>query len=187
MTTCQNRDKPLLALSNPILIIAFLLTACGLHENPRRGSIIDTWQNSSDSVEVRITVYREVGTYLNGAYYVFESAPVESEHWEEFMEFRHDDDVPIPKNQVRFVDSRTAYVFIGWMYAITTNGGEDWSVWDAKINLPDWQCCNYSLIRDVELSSSGTGTMILNPIPYRRGEVAKLRTTDYGFTWIVTE
>jgi len=72
---------------------------------------------------------------------------------------------------------------MGWMFAVTTDGGATWSVWDAKKDLPNWQCCNYGLIKDVRLDSKGTGVMILNPIPQRRGEVPELHTNDFGRHW----
>ncbi len=101
------------------------------------------------------------------------------------MTFRHDDPVPIPHDQVRFVNDRIGFVFMGWMYAVTTDSGASWSVWDSTTNLPHWQCCNYGLIADVHLEPNGTGTMTLHPIPGRSGEVPELNTKDYGRHWSV--
>ena len=99
------------------------------------------------------------------------------------MTFRHDDSVSIPREQVRFVDIQIGYVFMGWMYAVTTNGGDTWSVWNAEKDLPGWECCNYGLIQDVSINSQSMGNMILHPIPGRRGEVPLLKTWDYGRHW----
>ena len=72
---------------------------------------------------------------------------------------------------------------MGWMYAVTNDGGANWKVWDATTDLPDWQCCNHNLISEVDLTVGGEGVMTLNPIEGRKGEVSKLRTIDYGHTW----
>lgn len=101
------------------------------------------------------------------------------------MTFRHDDRVGIPKDQVRFVSNKIGYVYMGWMYAVTKDAGASWSVWDAKKDLANWQCCNYGLIRDVSIGFDGTGVMRLNPIPQRRGEVPELHTKDFGQHWSV--
>jgi hypothetical protein len=98
----------------------------------------------------------------------------------EIMTLRHDDQVPIPVNQIEFVNERIGFVFMGWKYAVTTDGGDTWSVWDAKRDLPDWQCCNYGLISAVKVTTDGTGIMKLNPISGRQGEVPELKTKDWG-------
>ena len=100
------------------------------------------------------------------------------------MTFRDDDPRRIPRENVRLVNDRIGYVFMGWMYAVTIDGGATWSVWNAETDLPNWQCCNYGLIKDVRLASDGAGTMILNSIPHRHGEAPELRTNDFGQHWI---
>ena len=72
---------------------------------------------------------------------------------------------------------------MGWMYAVTTDGGVNWSVWSAKSDLPGWECCNYGLIQDVQFAPDGAGTMRLSVIDPRRGEVPELYTRDYGRSW----
>ena len=100
------------------------------------------------------------------------------------MLFRHDDPVPIPRQQVRFANNDTAYVFMGWMYAVTTDSGKTWSLWNAEKDLQGWQCCNYGLIIDVVMLPDGSGTMSCNAIPKRAGEVAQLETHDFGRHWM---
>jgi hypothetical protein len=101
------------------------------------------------------------------------------------MTFRHDDPVPIPRDQVRFVSDQIGFVFMGWMYAVSTDGGKKWSVWNAEHDLPNWECCNYRLITDVTIAGNGSGVMRLSPIRDRRGEVPELHTSDYGRHWRV--
>ena len=150
-----------------------------------RGAVLEKWQTQNKTFKIGVTSYEEKGANVNGAYYVFESGGVNTTAWREIVTFRHDDQPKIPADQVRFVNDQIGYFFIGWIYAVTTDSGVSWTVWDATKELPNWQCCNYRLIRDVQLSADGTGTMKLNPIPQRRGEVPELHTKDYGRHWSV--
>ena len=98
------------------------------------------------------------------------------------MTFRHDDPVPINRDGIAFLDDEIGYVFMGWKYAVTTDGGSTWHVWSADKDLPGWECCNYQLIQDIRIGPEGKGTMKLNRLPHRQGE-AELYTEDYGRHW----
>jgi hypothetical protein len=169
----------------PAIIILIALAVVALTSfKPFMGEKVETWETTNQTFRVRIDRHAErFMVPVAGAYYVFQSAPSGSNSWRDIMTFRHDDPVPIPREQVRFVSDRVGYLFMGWMYAVTTDGGANWVVWDAGKDLPNWGCCNYGLIRDVRLELDGTGVMILNPIPERRGEAPELRTKDYGRHW----
>jgi photosystem II stability/assembly factor-like uncharacterized protein len=152
---------------------------------PQRGKTIEMWETTNRTFKVGVTAYAEKnGGFAPGAYYVFRSARTPSDNWQEIMTLRHDDPVPIPRNQVHFVNDEIGYVFMGWIYAVTTDAGLKWSVWSADKDLPGWQCCNYSLIQDVQVAPDGVGTMKLKPIPGRQGEVAELYSRDYGRHWL---
>ena len=169
----------------PVIIILTALAIVSLSFfKPLMGAKTETWETANQSFRVRIDQHAErVPFPVPGAYYVFQSAPSGSNTWREIMTFRHDDPVLIPREQVRFINDRAGYVFMGWMFAVTTDGGASWSVWDASKDLPNWACCNYGLIRAVHLAPDGTGVMILNPIDERRGEVPELHTNDFGRHW----
>ena len=161
----------------------------GCSPGPDRSRTIETFE-SGTSPRVRVTVHPDRGFFGGGSYYRFEALPLRSGVWKEVATFVHDFAGvygPIPRNQIRAVGDGTVYFFIGWLYAVTTDGGHSWSVWTAKENLPNWECCNYGLIRDVSLRDDGSGTMILNPIPGRSGEVPALYTKDFGRTWHSTK
>jgi hypothetical protein len=148
------------------------------------GASFETWTDDSGGFPIRATAYHETGfDPVPGAYYKFESSDAAKNQWREIATFRHDDPVPIPREQVRRINHKVAYLFMGWMYAVTTDGGKSWTVWNAKRDLPGWQCCNYRLIGDVMLNADGTGTMMCNVIDTARGEVPRLLTRDFGRTW----
>lgn len=153
---------------------------------PQQGKKInETWETANNTFKVDVTAYADEKGYVGGAYYVFRSARVGSDDWRAIMTFRDDYPAPIPRQQVQFVNDKIGYAFMGWMYAVTTDGGSNWSVWSAEKDLPDWQCCNYKLIQSVRIAPDGVGTMKLKPIPQREGEVPELRTKDYGRHWSV--
>lgn len=165
-----------------LFVLAILSSFQGCHRS-HRDAVIEQWQSDNKSFRVRVTAYKETGANVNGAYYRFEATRAGSDDWREIMTFRHDDDPKIPTDQVRYVDNETGYVFMGWMYAVTTDAGRTWSVWSAEKDLAGWQCCNYKLISNVTIESDGRGVMRINPIQGRRGEVSELRTNDYGRNW----
>jgi hypothetical protein len=170
----------------PFVIIG-VVSVWALNQRPKRSNRInERWETTNGTVDIRVTAYGEDNAGLDaGAYYVFESKRAGSKDWHEITTFRHDDPVQIPREQVRFVSDQISYVFMGWMYSVTTDRGSTWSVWTAEKNLPNWECCNYRLIRDVTIAKDGKGVMQLKPIQDRRGEVLELRTSDYGRHWRV--
>ncbi len=134
------------------ILVAATWPAAVLFMPPRKGAIAETWETTNGSFKIRVDRHNEEnGGFVPGAYYVFRAATVGSDDWRDVMTFRHDDPNPIPRDQLRFVNDRVGFVFMGWMYAVTSDGGDHWSVWDASNDLPNWRCCNYRLITDVQL------------------------------------
>jgi hypothetical protein len=163
------------------MVAAICSLSCG---RSSRGRVLETWETGNNAFKVRITAYAEKnGGFVAGAYYVFQSAQSGANAWHEIMTFRHDDPVRIPREQVRFVQDKIGYAFMGWMYAVTTDEGRTWIVWDATKDLPNWTYRNYGLIRDMSIRLDGSGTMTLDPIPARQGEAPMLCTKDYGRHW----
>ena len=181
-TVFKPRPWLLLAICLLLLVTMASLTRCtrpGPTERPSEVADIP-----GPTFTVRISAYPEKnGGFVAGAYYRFESPSSDRKDWVTVMQFRHDDPVPIPRENVKFLNSDTAFVFMGWKYAVTTDGGKHWHVWNAEKDLAGWSCCNYGLIQQLELSQNGNGKMILNTIPSRHGEVAELVTSDFGRHW----
>jgi len=166
-----------------VVLTLLLFTVCLSPSCAGRGNRLESWETTNKSFRVRITAYDERGVYLHGTYYVFESARAGSDAWREFMTLRHDDRPEIPKDQVRFVNDNVGYVFMGWMFAVTTDGGNTWSIWDATRDVPDWQWSKYGVIRDVRLELDGSGKMVLEPVDDANRKVPEFRTNDFGRHW----
>jgi hypothetical protein len=160
------------------------LNGCSLFRSPSIGQLVDTWETTNSTFKIRVNKYTEKnGGFNPGAYYVFQAAKKDQADWVDIMVFRHDDPVDIPRDQVRFINDQIGYVFMGWLYAVTTDGGGTWFVWDAEKELRGQLRANYALISDVRIETDGTGTMILNPITQQQNRV-ELRTKDYGQHWM---
>src|SRR5205809_6977236 len=109
------------------IFVAATWPAALLFLPPRIGPIAETWETTNGSFRIRVDRHNEEnGGFVPGAYYVFRSAPVGSEAWRDIMTFRHDDPNPIPRDQVRFLNDRVGFVFMGWMYAVTSDSGATW-------------------------------------------------------------
>src|SRR5437660_185963 len=177
--------RRLIVLVAIVLIVGGLILWLHRRLSPRIGPIVDSSETSNQTFKIHVDAHLEENAFLPGTYYIFRSAPIGSNAWRDIMTFWHDDTPYIPRDQIPFINDRLAFVFIGWMFAVTTDAGATWSVWDARADLPKWSCCNYRLIKDVHLEPDGTGTMTLNPIQDRSGEAPQLRTKDYGRHWAV--
>jgi hypothetical protein len=154
---------------------------------PRRGGAFDTWETGNKLFKIRITAYEEEGRSFSPArpYYVFECKALGLEDWREIMVIQDESRPTIPHEQVKFVNEQIAYVFMGLKYAITTDSGQTWCVWDAEKTLPKWMLQNSKRIQQVDVASNGTGVMKLEPIPQWKGAWPALYTADYGYHWHV--
>src|SRR4026207_1238770 len=87
---------------------------------PYKAEVVETWQTTNTPFQIRIQKHIERGGFmpvLGGAYYDFQSAPAQSNSWQEIMSFRHDDPVEIPKDAVHFTNEGVAFLSMGWLYA----------------------------------------------------------------------
>jgi hypothetical protein len=94
------------------------------------------------------------------------------------MVYNYDDAISIDKNSISFVSETVGYVFMVNRFAVTTNGGDHWSVWDvAKIEpLKNDLSCR---IQRVSILQDGSGTM---DVKCNKSSVA-LSTNDFGVSW----
>jgi hypothetical protein len=154
-----------------------------LNRGGERGEVFDKWETANQSFKIRVTEYAEKNpVVLTHFFYVFEVFPAGSDGWHKITAVRTDDDIPIPRESVRFVNVKTGYFFMSSKYAVTTDTGHTWTVLDAEKDLPDWQT-NGTYIKEVQIAPDGSGTMTLPPFAGRKGYI--LKTTDYGQHWSV--
>jgi hypothetical protein len=177
----RNMNKRTLRIVFACGVIA-LSIGCHLISKPRKGvKINERWETSNNFFKIRVTAYAEENGFVGGAYYVFESAPVQSDSWREIMTYRHDDPVPIPRDQVRFVKDKIGYVFMVYKYAVTTDGGATWQAWDIVEDLPNWKN-DRAAIKDVKTGEDGVGVMRLTPFS-DQPKLTELFSKDYGRHW----
>lgn len=150
-----------------------------------RGAVIDRWEISNAEFKVSVTAYRERALFTPGAFYVFQSALKDSDAFHEVLTVRTDDPIPIPREKIRFVDNQSAYFFMSRYYAVTTDRGRTWSIWDAEKDLAYRQHNLWPSIKEVRMEIGGAGTMTLPPLVDQAGEVPLLYTNDYGRHWSV--
>lgn len=166
-----------------------LLASCA---EPRRGRVIDRWEVASPVFRVRVTIHAEGNRhqyYRRGRHNVIEWAPVGSDYWREFAGEYMTEPQELPRDNVRFVNDSTAYVFWHDWFVVTVNGGKQWSRW--KLTYEQLGGLGHGPERtrqEVRVGPDGKGVMLLHLIT-RRGEgpaapkTFELHTTDYGQHW----
>jgi hypothetical protein len=166
-----------------ILLASTLSLSCVILTRPHRSTApLETWLRENKAFRIRVTSYEEEDANVSGTYYVFESTSKGSAAWHEIMTLRHDDRPDLPKNQIRFLNE---YLFMEWMYVVTTDGGNSWSVWDATRDVPDWEWSKNGIIRDVRIEPDGSGVMLLTAIADPNSKSPTFRSHDFGRHWQV--
>jgi len=161
------------------LFVAALTSCSWIGSESRR---LESWQTDNGMLRIRITSYRDPGFVpLPGASYVFESS-FGNDGWHEIATVHKDLAEPIPTESVHFVDDQTVFMSMRWMFAVSTNGGRDWHVWDSgshKYANPDIE---WGTIESVSINADGKGEMILQVFP-SSGRCQALFSQDFGQTW----
>lgn len=174
----------LLIAVGSITLYSLCLAGC----EPFPGKVIESWETTNNEFKVRVQVYDEgnkAHLFESGCHVQLASAQAGSNEWHQFSSAYYSHCGQIPKDRVRFVNDKTAYVFMQWWYIVTTNGGITWSSWDVAGHLSDRVYYNPLLIQDVSMTSDGAGTMVLNPQGTRSKEPLTLYTRDFGLHWDV--
>lgn len=167
------------------ILLAVLLSnsfAC----RPSRGEhVLETWETSNKLLKIRVRQFNEKGTFvgLPGYYYAFEATPKNRpDEWHEVATIRTDDDVGIPRDQIRFVNDEVAYLFMNEKYAVTTDSGQMWSVWEAiPAKLSNLQ--SKANIKAVQINPDGTGKMQIDALLDGQITGLTVSTKDYGRQW----
>jgi hypothetical protein len=148
--------------------------------------VIDTWETENTPFKIRVKYYEREDVEPQQVYYSFQSVNKEFlTGSRNIITVTSPNIIEIPKRQIRFVNDKIGYLFMNGVYAVTLDAGHTWSVWDAELDLENWQCCNRQFIEEVALVSDGTGKMKITPIKHHSNYISELYTGDYGKHWSV--
>lgn len=161
-------------------VFLLFLVAHGCATQERR--LMDRWETNGAMFSIRVTEYQEKHFPLSKFYFVFEAKAKGSSEWHEIMSTRTDEDIPIPREQVRFISDRAGYVFMTDKYAITTNSGDSWSIWKADDGITSLKYPGEFFIREVLVNPDGSGALVLASSSANRPAV-QFRTNDFGYSW----
>ena len=170
------------------LVVGISICSIFLYGASQRSKAFDKFEMANAEFRMRVTAYHEFAPYaLPGARYVFQSSAAGSEDWHEILTFKADQAISIPRNQIRLMNDRVAYAFIGNYYMATTDSGRTWFVWDANTELPVEQMMDrYNLwpaITTIDMQSDGAGRMTLYQYSNERKRGPDLHTLDFGRRW----
>jgi hypothetical protein len=168
-----------------LVVLAAAALGAGACE-PRPGKVREQWDESNGSFRVRVQILDEARLahkFEPSCHLRLLAAAAGSEQFKPFATgyfSRCDQDL---KGRVRFVNDRTGYAFVQWWFAVTTDGGRRWSIWDVPAHLPGRAYYNPRLIDAVEIAGDGTGTMTLSPEGVVNKQRLVLKTNNFGVEW----
>lgn len=174
------RVTPFLKKILLLLLAGFFLFIISLFLR-RKGELLENQNVAVGAVNVRISLYNE--RYLlpsGGGRYFIEIAKKETNEWRELVYFRLDEAYPLPTNNIRAINEQTCFIFLGWTYLVTTDGGESWNKWDAPKYFSSPNCCKYFFIKEVVISTNGSGKMFLDS---DADQPKIIYTQDFGISW----
>lgn len=184
----MNTKSKVLVLITSALIVGLTMCSLLLYAASQRRKVFDKYEMANEKFRIRVTAYHEhVPFTLPGARYVFQSAPIGSENWNEILTVSVDDAIPIPRDQSSFVLDHVGYMFFSNYYMVTIDSGRTWSVWDANKDLPveHKQYNLWPAVKKVKMRADGVGTMTLYQWISKEDKGPDLVTSDYGEHWTI--
>jgi hypothetical protein len=122
-----------------------------------------------------------------GIYYSFENYSSKWQEWHGILSLRLNATAPLLSEQINIISDKVAYVFFGWKYVVTTDGGISWRKWDAEDHFPKWKYYEPNFIKSIHLLPDGKGTMTLNHVLLPTNYSPVLSTNDYGEHWSINQ
>ena len=165
-----------------VLIAVLSLWAVYFFALTGRGTVLEQWDTTNGTFAIRVQRQPKLFEFLPRYYYTFQSQSPGSQRWSEITTQLFDDPLPIPRNQVRFVNSEIGYLFMISTYAVTTDAGRHWSIFNVRADPPLGKKDSYWTIRELRVEPDGTGTMTVYSKASAK-DVTELRTKDYGRHW----
>ena len=145
--------------------------------------MIEGWETHNSKFSVRVERRADLYGFMS-YWYVFRSAPNGAVAWHEVTRQLHGEPVALPKKQIRFVGEDVGYLFFQLKYAVTTDGGQTWSVFDFGNNSSfKPENLDYSRIADVEIKADGIGQLTMFKYDPTHGQSILFFTKDYGKHW----
>ncbi len=164
-----------------VLFGCLVFSSCGKGYDTKK--VVESWETGNQQLKIRVASYPEnIHLLYGGAYYVFESS--RNGEWVEIMTVRHDDLTPIDKNGVKFVNENICYVYSGSGFAVTTDVGNTWTLWDGREHNYLDKEVEYGVITKIEIRSDGQGEMIVWVFAPNKNDCQTVLTSDYGQTWV---
>jgi hypothetical protein len=163
------------------LMAVLLVLGLYLVLNAQSGAVLEQWETTNGAFKVRVRRRPELLNFLPRYYYEFESQVRGAKRWKTITTLLLDDPVPVPRNQVRFLNNETGYLFMSSAYAVTTDCGKQWSLFNVRTDPPLGTSDSYLTIREVQMESNGSGMMTV--YSKSAGSMVELRTKDYGRHW----
>ncbi|HQU94241.1 MAG TPA: hypothetical protein PLK77_18230 [Pyrinomonadaceae bacterium] len=151
---------------------------------PRKGDIYERFEVRQNEWKIRFTARYEEYFFLPGAYWSFESTAPETDDWREFLEFRVDDPIDLPRERIVLVDERIVYINLWHEAPITTDAGKTWRIWRPIYPLSDGELLNWH-IGNLEIQKDGKGAAALDAYDSNldRRITKTVVTQDYGQNW----
>ena len=140
---------------------------------------IESWKTSAGALSIQMNAYKLEYVEPKEFYYSFETPRGI------IFSVRLDNKVNVGGEQAQFINDKICYLFLAGKYAVTTDGGDSWSVWDAERDYGNCLCDNCYCIQDVKLLPDATGIMKVKLVS--EDKVVELQTKDFGKHWSLNE
>lgn len=173
------------------LFIVVIVTAVSVYallclfkytRKPKKGSLFESYIFQGSNVTIKIEARHEEALllWLPGAYYDYYCKGNGSDIWQPIFTFYFDSAMKIPKEQIKEINEKVSYIFIGWMYSVTTDAGKTWCTWNGNPERAQYTGSGYGFIDDIRMNANGLGVMSIRDL---QGDLTELHTKDFGKTW----
>ena len=162
----------------PLFSVCLFFSSCSW--DYAHSQLLESRTEKNDLFKIRVTSYGDRFIPASGAYYIFDSSTVENE-WREIAVVHYDLPIPIDEDSLTFLSDRIAFVYMRWMFAVTIDGGETWTVWDSRKHKYLRDNITWGAIKAVKIGGDGQGEMTLS---VSSGTCQTVITNDFGRTWV---
>jgi hypothetical protein len=178
----KKKDRKLAIRFIIIIAISLLLIGSYYVLKPKKGELFESYVFEGSNLNIRVEARHQQGLFLfvPGAYYDYEAKSKDSDVWKPIFTILFDDPVEIPKDQIKEIKEQVVYLFIGWIYSVTTDGGKTWHTWNGSPKWAQYTGSRYGFIDEIQMDPNGLGVMSIRD---GQGDLTELNTKDFGKTW----